>query len=128
MSIELIEEDDGKVAVVEVRGNVTKRDYKMFVPKVECLLKEYGKIRMLMRICDVNGWTLGAMWEDFKFCVKHFWQIERLAVVGDRVWQHSAIILCRPFTTAPVRYFDRSESDEADYWIRSDFNTAPSRS
>ena len=35
-----------------------------------------------------QGWDAGAAWEDLKFDLKHFGDIERLAMVGDKKWQH----------------------------------------
>ena len=57
------------------------------------------------------------MWEDIKFDVKHFKDIERLAMVGDKKWEAGMAAFCKPFTTAKVRYFDESEIDAARTWI-----------
>jgi len=67
---------------------------------------------------DVHGWTLGALWEDIKFDVKHFSNIERLAFVGDRKWEAGMAAFCKPFTRAVIRYFDESKYEEALGWIK----------
>lgn len=41
--------------------------------------------------------------------VKHFNDIERLAIVGDSKGEKGMAIFCKPFTTATVRHFDVSE-------------------
>lgn len=52
---------------------------------------------------DVHGWEVSAAWEDFKFGIGHFSDIERLAMVGETRWQEGMARLCKPFTKAGVR-------------------------
>ena len=74
---------------------------------------------MLVVMHDFHGWTAGALWEDIKFDAKHFNDIERLALVGDKKWEHDMSIFCRPFTTAKIRYFDILSENEARNWLES---------
>jgi SpoIIAA-like len=64
-----------------------------------------------------HGWEAGALWEDVKFDIKHFADIERLAMVGDKKWQHGMAAFCKPFTKATIRYFDHAEAAEARTWL-----------
>ena len=118
MSVELTQETDGKVLVLNLKGKLTKSDYETFAPAVESAVTEHGKVRMLVRMTDFHGWTTGALWEDIKFDVRHFSDIERIALVGDRTWQAGMAMFCKPFTTAKIRFFDAGEVDEASAWIR----------
>jgi hypothetical protein len=38
--------------------------------------------------------------------------------------KHGMAVFCRPFTTAKIRYFDRSQADEAETWIEADLPVA----
>src|SRR5262249_22275256 len=105
MSVELQEEAGGKVVVATLSGELTKQNYEHFVPELERLIRQHGKVRMLVRMHDFQGWTMGALWEDIKFDLKHFRHIERLALVGDSKWEAGMAAFCRPFTTATIRYF-----------------------
>jgi hypothetical protein len=118
MAVELHEEDGGKVLVVNLSGKLTKEDYAHFVPEVERLIKDHGKVRMLVRMHDFHGWTMGALWEDIKFDLHHFADIERLAIVGEKRWEAGMAAFCKPFTRAAIRYFDPSKADEALPWIK----------
>ncbi len=122
MSVELHE--DGKILVVKLTGELTKEDYEQFSPEVERLIKEHGKLRMLVQMYYFEGWTPGALWQDLKFDLKHFRDVERLALVGEKAWEHGMALFCKPFTTATVRYFDRSEADQAETWIHADLLVA----
>jgi len=88
MPIQVNEENSGKNLVVHISGKVVKTDYEHFVPEFERLLQQHGKLRVLMDMTDFHGWDTGALWEDIKFDIKHFADIERLAMGGDRKWQH----------------------------------------
>ena len=121
MTIELHEEEDGKILLVKLSGKLTKQDYEHFGPEVERLVKQHGKLRILVEMHDFHGWTAGALWEDIKFDMHHFSDIKRLALVGESKWEAGMAVFCKPFTTAKVRYFDKkSKSNEALTWIRSD--------
>jgi len=110
----------GRVLEVRVTGKLTKESYQKFVPAVDAQIKQYGKLRILFVMEDFHGWTAGAMWEDLKFDLKHWKDIERLAVVGDKKWEKGMASFCKPFTKATIRYFDAAELDEAREWLASD--------
>jgi hypothetical protein len=118
MPVELREEAGGKILEIGMSGKLTKQDYERFVPEVERLIGQHGKLRLLVRMHDFHGWTLGALWEDIKFDVKHFGDIDRLALVGDKKWESGMAAFCKPFTRATIRYFDESKAEEALSWIR----------
>jgi hypothetical protein len=117
MSVHLEEQAEGKVVVVNLSGKLAKEDYQHFVPEVERLIHKHGKVSMLVRMHDFHGWTMGALWEDVKFDLKHFRHIERLALVGESKWEAGMAVFCKPFTTATIRYFDESKAEEAAHWI-----------
>jgi hypothetical protein len=119
MAVELTERHDGKVVIVFVTGKLSKDDYQVFTPELERVIRQFGKIRVLVKMLDFRGWDAGALWEDIKFDAKHFADIERLALVGDKQWEKGMSVFCKPFTTAEVRYFDLAQAEEASEWIEA---------
>lgn len=120
MPVVLQEKADGQVLVVRASGTLTREDYDRFLPEIERLVRLHGKVRILFDMHDFHGWTAGALWQDIKFDLQHFRDIERLALVGEKAWEHGMAVFCRPFTTAKIRYFDRSEAEQAAAWIETD--------
>ena len=116
-AVTLKETNGGRVLEVQLTGKLAKDDYEHFIPAVERLVQAHGKIRMLVEMHDFHGWTAGALWQDIKFDAKHFADIERLAIVGEKKWQHGMAAFCKPFTSAEVRYFDRAAIDQARDWL-----------
>ena len=78
MAIMLEEKNGGQMLEVSLTGKLVKEDYETFVPVVERLVKQHGKIRMLVATHDFHGWTAGALWADTNCAAHHFSDIERL--------------------------------------------------
>lgn len=117
MAIQLKEENDGKVLEVEVTGKLHREDYKHFVPEFERLVGLHAKLRVLFVMRDFHGWEPCALWEDIRFDMKHFADIERIAMVGDKTWEKGMAAFCIPFTRAKIRYFDTTHLAQARTWI-----------
>jgi hypothetical protein len=119
MATQLTERSGGKVLEVAVSDKLTHGDYEHFVPAFERLARQHGKIRVLFEMTDFHGWDAAALWDDIKFDLKHFSDIERLAMVGDKQWEKGMSMFCRPFTTATIGYFDRTAIEDARTWLAS---------
>ena len=72
---------DEKLVEVELSGKLTREDYDRFVPELERLFKQHGRIRLLVIMRDFHGWKLAALWQDIKFDLHHFKNFERIAIV-----------------------------------------------
>ncbi|MBN8420011.1 MAG: STAS/SEC14 domain-containing protein [Verrucomicrobia bacterium] len=117
MPIQLKEENAGRTVAVYVSGKLVKEDYEQFVPEFDRLVGLYGKLRVLFDMTDFHGWTLGGVWEDTKFALHHFSNIEKLAMVGNTKWEEGMATFCKPFTKAAIKYFDHSAEAEARKWL-----------
>lgn len=126
MTVALKEEDNGKLLIVTLSGKLIAEDYEHLGPEFERLVKEHGKLNVVVFMHGFHGWTLGALWDDIKFEFKHFAHIKRLAMVGERKWEAGMAVFCKPFTTAKIRYFDVAAADEALAWARESTEPKPS--
>jgi len=117
MPIEFEDEDEGTLLAIQVRGKLTHADYAYFAPEFERLVELNGKLCVLFDLKGFQGWESGALWEGIKFDVKHFADIERIAIIGETKWEHGMATFCKPFTKAKVRYFDRTQTATARLWL-----------
>jgi hypothetical protein len=117
MPVHLEEQLDGKTVEVTVTGKLTHEDYQLFVPVIEELISEHGKLSVLVIMHDFHGWHPAALWDDIRFDAKHFRDIEKLAIVGETKWEQGMAAFCKPFTTAEVRYFDHTQLSQAKDWL-----------
>jgi hypothetical protein len=90
------------------------------VPEFERLVRQHGKLPVLFDMAGFHGWDAGALWEDIKFDIKHFADIERLAMIGEKKWQQGMAAFCKPFTTATIRYFHHADVAEEQKWLREE--------
>ncbi len=108
---------EGNTVAVTASGRLSDDDYQLFVPRMERLIEQWGRLRMLFRMEDFHGWDLPSAWEELRFHARHGKDLKRVAVVGDKRWEAWASKASRFFTGADVRYFDQAAADEAQAWI-----------
>ncbi len=108
------------ILTMHISGKLIKEDYDVFVPELERMIKEHNCVRLLVVLEDFHGWTAAAAWEDSKFGLRHYNDIERMVIVGENRWEQGMALLLKPFTKAKVKYFDSSELDAAKAWITED--------
>ena len=117
MSLHIIGNNSASILELEASGKLVAGDFQSLESTVQRLVKRYGKIRVLFMMRDFHGWEPVAFWDEVKFDLKHFSDIERLALVGDKQWEKFLGVFSRPFTAAEIRYFDKSALLEARAWI-----------
>jgi stage II sporulation SpoAA-like protein len=119
MPIKFTELNEGRILEVVASGKLTDDDYRQsFIPEIERITKQHRKIRLLFEMIQFHGWEPKAAWDDLKLDFKHRDDIDRIAMVGDKKWQHWLTEFAKLFTPATVRYFDQAETESARAWIR----------
>ena len=81
--IDLQHTSAAQILEVRLTGTLVADDYARIVPDIERRIRDVGKLRLLVIMHDFHGWNAGALWEDLKFDVRHFADIDRLALVGE---------------------------------------------
>jgi hypothetical protein len=78
--IEVMSESQGNVIGVKFSGKITTREYEeTFIPRLEAILKEHGKARLMYVVDEgFEGAEAGAVWDDTKLGVKHRHDFEKL--------------------------------------------------
>jgi hypothetical protein len=117
MPVELKELNDSQILEAQATGKISADDYVRLLPIFKQLKQQHGKLRVLFKLHDFHGWTAGGLWEDVKFEVKHFSDIERLAIIGETRWQEGMAGFCKPFTTALIRFFPPDQEESAREWL-----------
>jgi len=97
-------EVENNIVFVKASGTLVDEDYQQFVPRMEKLMQQFGKLRMVFTMEDFHGWDLHSAWDELKFELKHTKDLKRVAVVGDRKWEKWASRLSGIFTDAGVRF------------------------
>lgn len=112
-----LDKSAGNVIGYNVFGIVGPEDYDILVPEVTELVKEYGKIRLLLNIEDVEWERITAWAKDIGFGLEFRDKIEKMAVVTDKDWEKKIMELAAPFYAVDARTF--SSPDLAWAWLQS---------
>jgi len=119
----MIEEMEGSMGPVmgfRFIGEVTDGDYTgVFIPAVRRAIDEYGTIRLVIDITDLQSEGIGAMDEDLR-ADDRLVMIDREAIIGDESWERRLYMVDHLFLFpgADVRFFPRSHRHEAWRWVR----------
>ena len=110
---------EGNIFAVRATGKLTHADYQQFLPELESLISEHGKISLLMELENFSGWEIAAVKDDIQFALKHNHDFEKIALVGDKAWQQWMVLMSKPFVKGEIRYFSRTELQGAWDWLRN---------
>lgn len=108
-------EEEKDMLKASVFGELTLADYKEFENAASTGLKSAPKIKLLMDLTKMSGFTLDVAWEEIKFTRAHTHDFQRIAVVTDNQWTSWLSWISAAFTDAEVRLFD--DSATADVWL-----------
>jgi universal stress protein A len=119
------------IEVVESKGNLlwlrasrrlTVKDYReVMIPLLEKVIWNHGRARLLFQFDpDFQGFEVGALWEDFKFDLKHLGDFERLAIVGGSRWMEAAVKLFAHVMKGEVRTMPPDHLAEAWEWLQDE--------
>jgi hypothetical protein len=106
---------------IEAVGKITHEDYRdRLIPKAEAMMAN-GPIKALVVIRnELTDFSLGAMWDDQVFGLKHWRDASRLALVTDHAWMKTAVAIFQPFYPGRMKVFGLAELDAAKAWISAD--------
>ncbi len=114
---QFLPETHDDLIALELSGKLDAADYKDILPVLEAAIERHGKIRLLWEMTDFEGWTLGGLWEDGQFDVRHSENFSKIAMVGEKHWQEWMTQAIKRFTPAEVRYFESGFRADALAWL-----------
>ncbi len=108
-----------KYLEIALHGRLSQEDYEKFVPEIEKQILKRGTIRLLVTMHNFHGWDAWALWAEIKWDALHINDIQRVAIVGEKLWHKWMTGFCQQFTTASVRYFIPEQGDQAREWLNT---------
>ena len=117
--IEILPESKGNILAFKATEKLTTKDYEeVFIPKLNELIREYGKIRVILYLADsFKGWEIGAMWDDTKFGIQHRNNFDKFAMVGGPRWVEWVLNISSHFIKGQVKTFEEADYQEALGWL-----------
>jgi len=118
-SIHFLQTTNPNVFAYEVNGRVRTKDVKAVVNEFKSYLDREGKVNVLAKLTDFNGFDLFAMLEDdlVKLKFKSLSKVDKYAVIGPKPWMRNLLELFYPLTSVKLRVFDKDEEAAAWEWV-----------
>lgn len=93
-------------------------DFQQIAPQIETLIKQHGRIRLLIDASGFGGWeNIAAFERHIGFVKTHHEKVERIAVIVSHDWQHWVVGTVRVLVHPQVRAFDKGDEGTALRWL-----------
>lgn len=117
--VERIEGLPPNVIGCRTSGTVTREDHERLIgPAIEQARCSGAKIRLLFQLDHrVDGFDTSGLWGEAMMGAQTLSVFERIAVVADVDWLHTAVRMFGRALPCEVRAFRQAEFDEARAWI-----------
>lgn len=116
MAINAIDDADG-VVTVTLTGRLSEVDTVVLENALASIIRDRGRVGVLVVAENFRGWEHGD-WDNFALQEKTDPYIRRMAIVGERQWEDSALMFAakglRPF---PIEYFVPEDLERARAWV-----------
>jgi stage II sporulation SpoAA-like protein len=112
-----LKESTGNILGFKIVGGITKKQKKQICEVVERQIRKSGKIRLFLVIEPRKNMDAESLLFDLNFTLSYADNIERMALIGNKVWEKTWIALFGLFSHIRTQYFDRSEIEGAWKWI-----------
>lgn len=117
---EFLDFPDPNLLSVELSDTLTEEDYESLASTLEDHLKQHTTTRVLFVMDDVEDWEPEERWADLAFDIRHLRDLDKVAIVGDDVWETWLDKVEELFPFSVVQTYPTEDREEALAWIRGD--------
>ncbi|GJD98776.1 STAS/SEC14 domain-containing protein [Methylobacterium isbiliense] len=118
---EVLETSRPEVFGIRVSRRLTAEDYERLIPVLARMVEGRAKLRILVLMDHFEGWDTPAIgWPDPASEVRFALSLERLAIVGEALWQARLARLSDPFSPTETRFFHKEEVAQAWQWLEEE--------
>jgi energy-converting hydrogenase Eha subunit G len=94
-------------------------DFREIASQIDAIIREHGKIRLLIDATGFNGWENLAAFEKHAGFIKiHQQKVERIAVLAGHEWQHWVIGAFKLFVHPEIKVYGKDHASDALGWIK----------
>lgn len=111
-------DEHGNLLKATVISELTLTDFKEFESAVTSGLKSAPKVKLLLNLTHMTGFTVDVAWEDIKFTRAHAHDFRKIAIVSSAQWTSWLGWVSAAFTDAEAQLFEQ-EAD-AERWLKTE--------
>ena len=118
--IELLPETEGNVVGLRIAGEIGASDFEEMPPEFDRIVTNNTDVRIMLDWEDLAGWTEEGESVNFftRISYRKF-DIERIAIVGDKKWRREASMV-EEIMGCDVRMFESVDKEAAWRWLKID--------
>jgi hypothetical protein len=115
---EHIKKIQGNVLAITITGEITENEHVQLDRLIRERVAQWERIRIFIVLKHYPSFNSAeSLYEDLRMVVKHSDRIDRLAVVGDRLWKRTWVGLFGLFSKIETDYFEVEQIDAAYRWV-----------
>lgn len=113
---ELLDFPDPNLYGIAFSDALTEEDHDIFASTLADHLKEHTTTRVLITMDDVDSWAPEERWTDLAFDIRHLRDLDKVAIVGEDVWETWLDKVEELFPMSTVQIYE--DQEEALDWVR----------
>ncbi|MCI5055224.1 MAG: STAS/SEC14 domain-containing protein [Flavobacteriales bacterium] len=117
--VQFIDTKKENLIAARLSGKLDEANLKTIHQRIHQIIDKGQKVDFYFEMEDFEGYTLKGFWEDLKIDSAHLGDYGKMAFVGNRKWQEWAAKAIDFFIKSEVKFFDISEEQQAQNWIKS---------
>jgi len=117
---ELLDFPDPNLIGIEFTDTLTEEDHDILDATLADHLRKHTTTRVLFVMNDVDDWEPEEHWEDLAFDIRHLSDLDKVAVVGDDLWETWLDKVEVLFPMSVIHTYDAEDREEAIEWLRGD--------
>jgi hypothetical protein len=115
---EHIKKIQGNVLAITISGEITENEHDRLDRLIRERVAQWKRIRIFIVLKHYTSFNSAeSLYEDLRMVMKHSDHVDRLAVVGDRLWKRTWVGLFGLFGRIETDYFEMDRIDAAYQWI-----------
>ena len=119
---ELLDLPDTNIVGFRLGDTLTEDDYDDFVSELRHELEAHTTTRLVLEIDGVDGWEPEDQWEALALDVRHVQDLDKVAVIGDDVWEPLLDKIELLFPMSQIQTYEDADREEALGWIRGEMD------
>ena len=109
---------DSNLVEAKINGALRAEDWETASPLIDKQIDIYGSVRLRLDATDFGGWNdMDAAKAHFQFVKAHHDNVDRIALIANKHWQHWLAGTANIFVNAQIKAFDEQQQKQAGDWL-----------
>jgi hypothetical protein len=106
------------VLTFRITGQLAHAEFTAALKKVVDLIRQQGKVRLLVLVEDFTGIEKTEAWGDVSFQAQNDKFIEKIAIVGKKKYEDLALVFAgKGVRQVPIEFFPAADRGQARDWL-----------